>query len=150
MARLPKFSRWTLLLFVAVTAAVLSLVLLPLQRRTRFQRTRITLLTVGLAYHHCLENAGTPPSKLQDMDRCTCEVGAPARQAIEDGRVVVFWNGAVAVANNGTYVLGYEKDVPQRGGLVLMADGTVRSMTTSEFQAAPKVPTAAADTAPPP
>ena len=38
----------------------------------------------------------------------------------------------------GQKVLAYEKDVPQKGGAVVMADGTVKAMTPEEFQAAPK------------
>lgn len=39
------------------------------------------------------------------------------------------------------YVLGYEKDVPKRGGLALMADGAVKRMTAGDFIAAPKAKT---------
>ena len=37
-------------------------------------------------------------------------------------------------------VFAHEKDVLTKGGWILMADGqTVKTMTTAEFQAAPKV-----------
>jgi hypothetical protein len=35
-------------------------------------------------------------------------------------------------------VLAYEKDVPARGGLVLMGDASTRRMTAQEFAQAPK------------
>jgi hypothetical protein len=59
--------------------------------------------------------------------------------------LVVFWNVDVTVTDNGKYVLGYEKDVPQSGGLVLMADGSVKHMTASEFTAAPTAKTVSAN-----
>jgi hypothetical protein len=143
MARLPQFSLRTALLVVAVIAASLGLVVLPIQRAARLREIRNTLLTVGLAYHHCLDVAGAPPAKTQDMAQCGCGCGAGAfaMKAIADGRVVVFWNADVRVPDNGTYVLGYEKDVPVHGGQVLMADGSVRRVDASEFQAMPKLQT---------
>ena len=35
-------------------------------------------------------------------------------------------------------MLAYHKDVPEKGGEVLMQDGTAKKMTAEEFQAAPK------------
>ena len=35
-------------------------------------------------------------------------------------------------------VLGYEKDVPEKGGAVAMGDGSVKTMTAEQFKAAPK------------
>jgi hypothetical protein len=35
-------------------------------------------------------------------------------------------------------VLAYETEVPEKGGAVLMQDGTVKTMTADEFKSAPK------------
>ena len=41
-------------------------------------------------------------------------------------------------AGTAKTILAYEKDVPASGGLVLMAEGSVRSMTADEFKKTPK------------
>jgi hypothetical protein len=41
-------------------------------------------------------------------------------------------------AGTGNTVLGYEKDAPTKGGLVLMGDASVREMSADEFKNAPK------------
>ena len=37
-------------------------------------------------------------------------------------------------------LLAYEAAVPEKGGAVLLADGTITTMTAAEFAAAPKPP----------
>ena len=134
MARWPRFSLRSMLLFVVVVTAALGL-LVPLQKRARLQRTRQSLSMVGLAYHHCVSSTGSPPAKLQDLKVCPC-AGPDAIAAIQGEGFVIFWNVNVRTTN-GKYVLGYEKDVPKWGGLVLMADGVVKPMTAGEFSTAP-------------
>ena len=75
------------------------------------------------------------------MTKCPC-AGAAAITAIQGEGFIVFWNADVHVADNGKYVLGHEKDVPTRGGLVLMADGSVKHMSPGEFNATPKAESA--------
>ncbi len=41
-------------------------------------------------------------------------------------------------AGTSNTVLAYAKDVPEKGGWVLMGDGTARQMTPEEFKKAPK------------
>jgi len=55
--------------------------------------------------------------------------------AMTSGRVVVRFGTPLEPAGK---VLAYRKDVPNEGGLVLLNDGTTRSMTAEEVQAAIK------------
>jgi hypothetical protein len=55
----------------------------------------------------------------------------------------VFWNVEVTKlpAGSPNTVLGYERDVPTSGGVVLMADMSPRVMTAAQFNTATKPPT---------
>jgi len=50
---------------------------------------------------------------------------------------VVYWRVPVTTGSNTT-VLAYQKDVPTKGGTVVMQDGSLKEMTAAEFAAAPK------------
>src|SRR5262249_29832507 len=61
-------------------------------------------------------------------------------KALRDGQCVVIWGvDPYNTSDAASKVFAYEKDVPQQGGLVLLASGRIKSMTAEEFQAAPKV-----------
>jgi hypothetical protein len=53
------------------------------------------------------------------------------------GEVVYLWGATIDPAGAGK-VLAYEKAVETGSGYVLMQDGTLKTMQSSEFQAAPK------------
>jgi hypothetical protein len=59
---------------------------------------------------------------------------------LKDGTVVVNWGATLQKMTQGSAntVLGYEKDVPTNGGLVMIADGSVKKMTADQFAKAPK------------
>jgi hypothetical protein len=61
-------------------------------------------------------------------------------QAVKSGKYVILWGTTIPKdgAKASSTILGYEKDVPTAGGLVLMGDGNVKKMTAAEFQSAPK------------
>jgi hypothetical protein len=57
-------------------------------------------------------------------------------EAVRSARCLVFWGvDLTKTPDAGNTVLAYEKNVPTKGGSVLMADGTVKTMTAAEFQA---------------
>jgi hypothetical protein len=67
-----------------------------------------------------------------------------AFDALKAGEIVLIWDAdfsdAVKTpAGTAGTILGYEKNAPISGGLVLMMDNSVRAMTAEEFQATPKV-----------
>jgi hypothetical protein len=60
---------------------------------------------------------------------------------IDDGSgdVIVYWGTGLADGSEAaSTVLAYQKDVPEKGGEVLMQDGNTRKMTAEEFKAAKK------------
>jgi hypothetical protein len=77
-----------------------------------------------------------PPRRLEDLNEH--DAALPVAYAkIQSGDYIVYWG--VGLSSSGRdVVLAYEKDVPASGGLVLMQDGTVKSLTAAEFQAARK------------
>jgi hypothetical protein len=76
------------------------------------------------------------PKQLSDLANKENEGIHPgAVAALKKKRYEVVWG--VNSKDSGT-VLAYEKDVPTKGGPVLMADGAVREMTAEEFRSAKK------------
>jgi predicted amidohydrolase YtcJ len=107
----------------------------------RAQRSN-RLKAAGLAYiNYCDDNRGKGPTGAQDLQKYLTEF-PDVSQALQNGDIVIYWNVRFPddMQQQGTSntVLGYEKDVPAKGGMVIMGDGSVREMTAQEFQTAPK------------
>lgn len=51
---------------------------------------------------------------------------------------MAFWGVADPTGAAAHKILAYEKGAPRQGGLVVYGDGTVKNLTASEFQTAPK------------
>jgi hypothetical protein len=107
----------------------------------RVQRSN-RLKAVALAYiNYCDDNRGKAPAGAADLQRYVSEF-PDVSQALQNGDIVVFWNVRFPddMQQQGTSntVLAYEKDVPAKGGMVAMGDGSVREMTAQEFQTAGK------------
>jgi hypothetical protein len=97
------------------------------------------LKQIGLAYHNYAATNGKPPAKAEDLAPFY-ENDAAITAALREGQYVIFWNASFQKMTQGTSntILGYEKATPDQGGLVLMADGSVKTMTAKEFKEAPK------------
>ena len=76
---------------------------------------------------------GRSPSKLDDLPDMKRDLPQVYR-AIQDGDYVVYWNAPLTPADA---VIAYERDTPTKGGVVLVADGSVSRLTPEEFRAAP-------------
>jgi hypothetical protein len=89
-------------------------------------------------YQYLAHEKEPPPSRLEDLR--PYEASMPnAWPAIEGGQYVVFWGvGLSGTPEAANTVLAYDKDAPTQGGAVLMRNGTVKTLTAQEFQAAPK------------
>src|SRR5262249_15435343 len=96
------------------------------------------------AYHNYLADMNKGPSRTEDMQKYLQD-DPTTYPALLNGQYVVLWGATLQSMTAGTSntVLGYEADVPTKGGQVLMGDGSVRTMTVQEFQAAPKAKSAA-------
>jgi hypothetical protein len=63
---------------------------------------------------------------------------------INTGDIIVLWGGELTDLNEeptgpkSDKILAYEKDVPAKGGKVLLLDRNIKTMTREEFAAAPK------------
>jgi hypothetical protein len=101
------------------------------------------LKVIGLAFHNFSDaNTGKAPTKAEDLDPYLKDI-PDASKALKDGKVVfLFGVSMMDILKSGTStsetVLAYEKDVPAQGGLVLLADGSVRKMSAAEFKTAKK------------
>jgi hypothetical protein len=97
------------------------------------------LKMIGLAYLNYADAKGQPPSRIEDLAPFY-ENDAAVTAAVKDGTFVVFWNSDYRKMTKGTSntILAYHKDAKDKGGLVLLADGSVKTMSPKEFNAAPK------------
>lgn len=100
------------------------------------------LKVVGLAFHNFSDaNPGKVPTKAEDLDPYIGENRDVAR-ALKEGKIVFLWGASMKdimkAGSTSDTVLAYEKDVPTQGGLVLLADASVRKMSADEFKTAKK------------
>jgi hypothetical protein len=96
---------------------------------------KAALEDLGQMLKSIAEEGRKPPAKLTELE--TFEPMIPvAGPALRSGEIVYIWGAAYAAS--GTQVVAYEKKAPAEGGFVLVQDGTVKSMSASEFQSAPK------------
>ena len=75
------------------------------------------------------------PAKQEEVSKL--EPSHPgAVKRIKMGTIIVVWGVPIGTAGQG--VLAYEKTTADKGGPVLLEDGTIKTMTAAEFAAAPK------------
>jgi hypothetical protein len=100
------------------------------------------LKQIGLAYHNFNDATNKAPAKAKDLAPYF-ENSKKLLNFLESGQIVFLYNvrlqqiigGGAGTSNT---VLAYVKDVPTKGGWVLMADASVKKMTADEFKKAPK------------
>jgi hypothetical protein len=97
------------------------------------------LKQIGVMYinYHDVNMKG--PSGPQDL-RQFANDAPDAFAALQGGQFTIIWNVKMVEQKDGTSntILGYEPSAPQSGGLVLFADGAVRTLSAQEFASAPK------------
>jgi hypothetical protein len=87
------------------------------------------------ALMYLAECISRPPHSLADLPEVRRDM-PKAYPAFEDGRYVVAWGADPNHAPGGASrtVLAYEKAAPEKGGVVVFLDGSVRNVTAQEFQ----------------
>jgi hypothetical protein len=108
------------------------------------------LSKLGMAYHGFNMRSNRPPADINEMaSYLAVRNPAPNTSAVlldpvRHGDVVFIWNAPLFEdgEKNDRYVLGYEKAVPESGGMMVTADGFVQLVTAAEFAALPRLPQA--------
>jgi hypothetical protein len=99
------------------------------------------LKQIGLAYHNMNDATNKAPAKAKDLAPYF-ENSKKLLNFLESGQIVFLYNvrlqQILGGAGTSNTVLAYVKEAPTKGGLVLMADGSVKKMTADEFKKAPK------------
>lgn len=100
---------------------------------------------VTIRWHSYHAERGVSPSCLEDLvsykpggfyafNRVRDLTTAYSR--VESGELILVWNAQFfgEGVDHDKYILGYEKDVPTEGGIVMLGGGSVEIMTPSEFK----------------
>jgi hypothetical protein len=98
------------------------------------------LQEVNELLHLAAGPTGRPLGKLADLDRFRSTYPR-AYEAIKSGDAVVLWGTPLkgeGEVGKDEVVVAYEKGVPANGGYVLLNAGSVKKMSASEFNSAPK------------
>jgi hypothetical protein len=77
-----------------------------------------------------------PPAKTLEDFRQAEQIFPRGFRALKTGECVFDWAAYANPSAASTAVLAYEKDVPGKGGYVVLLNGTVKNMTADEFKAA--------------
>jgi hypothetical protein len=105
--------------------------------------------TIGQIWRifHSYKKTNKPPPK-GPGDLLSMQRAFPAAiDAIQSKQALVYWGvGLEDGAEAASTVLAYQKDVPEKGGAVLMQDGSTRTITAEEFHSARKPPGATTET----
>jgi hypothetical protein len=99
---------------------------------------QLKIAQVGQLFHIFQKGAKPPPQGIKDIESMRSNLTA-AVASIRSKEVLVYWGTGFSDAPEAaSTVLAYHRDVPEKGGEVLMQNGKARKMTAEEFKAAPK------------
>jgi hypothetical protein len=122
----------------------LALAVLPAGCERRDQRGAEELKAIGHAYHKFLGRHGRGPREPEQLKELLGDNSGVYR-GLKGGRYELVWYVRSSdLINQGRFsmedrVLGWGKDVPDKGGPVLLRDFSVKTMTAQEFKKAPKI-----------
>jgi hypothetical protein len=100
-------------------------------------RTTNDLRQIGLAYQNLVAVDGKAPAKAEDLAPYF-DNNKRLLDLLKNEDIVFFYNVTPTQMTSGTSntVLAYVKDVPDKGGLVLLGDGSVKKLSAEEFKKA--------------
>jgi hypothetical protein len=95
--------------------------------------------SIGLAYHNHIDATNKAPQKAEDLAPYF-ENSKKLLDHLKTKRIEFYYGVGLLQMTEGTSntVLAYEKDAPEKGGLVLFGDGSVKKLSADEFKKAPK------------
>ncbi len=88
------------------------------------------------------ESYKKPPKSFRDYARIGDAAAPTGIDSVRDKQIIVRWNATLPdlavepTSPPSDEVLAYPRDVPEKGGSVLMLDRRIRQMTPEEFKAA--------------
>jgi hypothetical protein len=123
------------LVFIACIAAVpTACKKTPSETDAALQRQKSELSDIYELYRDYSKRNQQPPKQLSDLNKKDFQSLYPiALQALQKGDYIAVWGVS---GKDASTLLAYHKDVPTKGGTVVMADGTQKNMSADEFKAA--------------
>jgi hypothetical protein len=89
-------------------------------------------------YRSRLKNNLPPPRTVKDFSTKTKGL-SPVLKSVSSGNIVVIWGAGMSDDSaSASRVLAYEKQTPEKSGIVLMQNGTFKKMSAEEFKDAPR------------
>ena len=95
---------------------------------------------VGQLLRTCHEMGRPAPKSLKEAEKAP-GASPQALAALKSGEVVIYW-GVNLDEYGGASAIGYERGVPERGGKVILGDGSVVEMDAEQFRTIAKPPDA--------
>lgn len=150
-ARSAPITRILIATAVLVVVGIVATVYISKQKADVERRLLIVeIKRFGLLYHEFYSAYRRAPTDLVELESFTPPNpfakpgfyhGKRVTDAIRQGRFVVVWSAVFTGDSdeNEKYLLGYENTAPEKGGVVLHANGVVREITADEFKSFPKV-----------
>ena len=120
--------------FVAVTVVLAVAIPLTLLQTSRLNNRMFIMSRLSLAYQRANVAYG-PPRSADDLAPFYegPKVDAVVRD-VRNGLYVFVWGtDLLPLRDHSKFVLGYERDVPARGGVVVLGDGSAVEVTVTEF-----------------
>lgn len=142
----PTFAPWVLRWVSALCLSGCVFAGCSQEQENAVRQRRESLELIAKSYLDWFEVKQVSPSNADEFTQWMLESNDPntrgvARDSIVEGDVIMIWNGELRDPTaNGDYILAFEAQVPAKGGYLVMADASVRTMTAKEFAAATILP----------